>query len=166
MVADLSFGSLGYHQVVVSDPEKLVLRAKFVLAVPLLYLAAVLFPKLAILAIYMRIFTTSLYRYTCWALAVFLIVNWVTFTVAAFLMCTPFEYLWNKTIPGGHCLDLKLLFLWSAFPNIVTDLVMLVLPLPVVWKLNTSRNTKIGLTITFVTGSMYVASPRRPTTLC
>ena len=148
----------------VSDPEKLVLWAKFVLVLPLLYLGAVLFPKLAILAIYLRVFTTPSYRVACWALAALLIANWLAFTITTFMMCTPLEYLWNKAIIGGHCFNINLFYRWSAFPNIVTDVVMLVLPLPAVWKLHTSRNIKIGLTITFAAGSMFVFS--FPSILC
>ena len=121
---------------------------------PLMYLAAVLFPKLAILAIYLRVFISRPYRAACWVLGAFLIINWFTFTVTAFMMCSPLEYLWNKQIIGGHCYDINLFYRMSAFPNIATDVIMLALPLPVVWKLQTSQNVKIGLTITFATGSM------------
>lgn len=53
-------GGLGYHEVVIiaSTPEKPINWAKFILITPVLYLAAVLFPKLVILAIYLPIFTT------------------------------------------------------------------------------------------------------------
>ncbi|KAI4169569.1 MAG: hypothetical protein LQ343_005589 [Gyalolechia ehrenbergii] len=153
---DLSDGALGYHEAAVaaSHPEKLVRRAKFILVAPLLYLNAVLFPKLAILATYLRIFTPSSYRKICWALVVLLVANWFTFTVACFKMCTPLAYLWNRTIVGGYCFDINLFYRWSAFPNIATDVAMLILPIPVVWKLHTSRNIKVGLTIMFATGSM------------
>lgn len=72
------------------------------------------------------------------------------------MMCTPLEYLWNKTIVGGRCVDINLFYRISAFPNIATDEFMLALPLPVVWKLQTSQKVKIGLTITFATGGKYV----------
>ena len=154
--AQLQVGGVGYHQafVAATAPDDLPRRAKFLLVTPLMYLAAVLFPKLAILAIYLRIFISRPYRVACWVLGAFLIINWFTFTVAAFFMCSPLEYLWNKRIIGGRCFDINLFYRLSAFPNIATDVIMLVLPLPVVWKLQTSQNVKIGLTITFATGSM------------
>ena len=161
---DLSKGGLGYHEIAIlaSEPEKLVVWAKFVLAGPMLYLAAVLFSKLAILAIYLRIFTFRSFRITCWTLAAILVTNWFVFTVAAFLMCIPLEYLWNKRLEGGHCFDIDGFYRWSTFPNIITDVVMLILPLPVVWRLQTSRSIKIGLTLTFATGSMcVVVAPKR-----
>ncbi|KAL8936949.1 MAG: hypothetical protein Q9216_004664, partial [Gyalolechia sp. 2 TL-2023] len=155
-LVDLSDRALGYHEAAVAatHPEKLIRRAKFILVAPLLYLNAVLFPKLAILATYLRIFTPSSYRNICWVLVAVLVANWFTFTVACFKMCTPLAYLWNRGIVGGRCFDINLFYRWSAFPNIATDVAMLVLPVPVVWKLHTSRNTKVGLTVMFATGSL------------
>ena len=157
LLAQLQIGGVGHHQafVAATAPDELPRRAKFLLVTPLMYLAAVLFPKLAILAIYLRIFISRPYRVACWVLGAFLIINWFTFTVAAFMMCSPLEYLWNKKIIGGQCFDINLFYRMSAFPNIATDVIMLALPLPVVWKLQASQNVKIGLTITFATGSMY-----------
>ena len=42
---------------------------------------------------------------------------------------------------------------WSV-PNIVTDVVMLILPMPVIWRLKISRAQKAGLTVTFLLGSV------------
>lgn len=137
-----------------TDPQKLVLWAKYLIATPMLYLAAVLFPKLAILAIYLRIFVERPYRAACYMVAGILTANWIGTTVAGFLMCIPFNYVWDRTIPGGHCFDINSYFRWASLANIVTDVVMLVLPLPVIWKIRTTAHIKIGLTITFATGSL------------
>ena len=158
-LADLSYGGLGYHEIAIhtSEPAKLVTWAKFLLVGPIVYLAAVLFSKLAVLAIYLRIFTFPSFRRACWALAAVLVANWFAFTVTAFTMCIPLSYLWDKELAGGgHCFNINQFYRWSALPNIVTDVVMLILPLPVVWRLQTSRSIKIGLTLTFATGSLYV----------
>lgn len=149
-------GGVGHHAPVlaVSDPGKLVVWAKFVLIIPEIYLSAVLFPKLAILAIYLRIFNTAPYRIACWVLAAILTANCIATTVAGFLTCIPLEYLWDHTIPGGHCFNINAYFRWASITNIVTDVAMLILPLPVIWRIHTSRSIKLGLTFTFATGSM------------
>ena len=121
-----------------------------------MYLGAVVFPKLAILAIYLPVFTSRPYRIACWILFGILVANWFAFTVATCLQCRPLEYLWNQSNPDGHCYNIELLYRLSALPNSFTDEVMLVLPLPVLWKLHSSKTVKIGLIITFATGSMYV----------
>lgn len=137
-----------------ADPQKLVLWAKSLVATPILYLAAVLFPKLAILAIYLRIFVKKPYRVACYIVAGIITANWIGTTVAGFLLCIPFDYLWDKRIPGGHCFNVSAWFRWASLANIVTDVVMLVLPLPVIWKIHTTTHIKVGLTITFATGSL------------
>ena len=155
-IADVFDGSLGHHEVAlaVTHPEKLVISSKFLLVESLLYLAAVVFPKLSLLTIYLRIFVQPRFRMACYTLATLLIANWVGNTVAGLFMCEPLQYLWDHTIPGGHCFHDNVWICWASLINIVTDVAMLVLPLPVIWKLHTSRSIKIGLTITFATGSV------------
>lgn len=153
---DVTEGGVGHHiaALEITDPGKIVVWAKLVVGIPIVYLAAVLFPKLAILAIYLRIFTKKPYRRACYALAVLLIANWIATTVAGLLVCIPLRYLWDRTVAGGHCFDINAYFRWSSLVNILTDVIMLILPLPVIWKIHTSRNIKIGLTFTFATGSV------------
>jgi hypothetical protein len=149
-------GGLGHHEaaIAMSDPAKLIVWSKFVLVIPLVYLAAVVFPKLAILAIYLRIFTKKPYRVTCWVLAGLLIANWIAVTITGLLICRPLAFLWNRSIIGGHCYNINAWFRWGSLVNILTDLVMLILPLPVVWGIQTSRKIKFALTVTFATGSV------------
>lgn len=120
----------------------------------MVYLPAVVLPKLAILVLYLRIFTERTGRTICWAVAALLIANCLGTMIAGFCMCIPLQYLWNRTIPGGHCININAWYRWSSLVNIITDVVMLILPLPTVWKIQSSRKIKIGLTITFATGSM------------
>jgi len=46
---------------------------------------------------------------------------------------------------------------FTKIPNIATDVAMLAVPLPIVWKLQTSLLQKIGLTLIFMTGSVSVS---------
>lgn len=43
---------------------------------------------------------------------------------------------------------------YTAVPNVITGLVMLVFPMPIIWKLNVAPATKIALTATFLHGIM------------
>ena len=152
----LTSGGAGYHEVVTVAryPNFFVFWGKYVLVFAILSHCGVLFPKLAILAIYLRIFTPSIYRNACWVLVALLISNWIATIVAAFFICIPLNLLWNPGIVGGHCFDIGSYYRWSSFFSVLTDLMMLVLPLPVIWKLNTSRNVKLGLTVVFGIGGV------------
>ena len=118
------------------------------------YLPAVVFPKLAIIVMYLRIFTNRLDRIVCWLMGALMIANFVGSMVAGFVVCIPFEFLWDRTIPDGRCINIIACYRWASFMNILTDVVMLILPLPMIWKMQSSKKVKIGPTITFATGSM------------
>ena len=153
-MAELS--AAGHHiaAMLETDPVKVLLFLKLEKSLEYTYPPAFILPKLSILAMYHRVFTTWPHRVTVFALASILIVTEVMSFFLTTFDCRPFAYYWNKTIPGGHCLDLNAIYQYFNLPNIVTDVVMLILPQSVVWRLCVTRNQKIGLAIAFLTGSM------------
>lgn len=153
---DLYRGGVGYHHadLAATSPHKIITSAKYTLVIPLFYLPAVILAKLALLVMYTRIFIKRTDLIACWVVAALLIANCVGAMIAGFLICIPLYYLWDHTIPGGHCININAWYRWSSLMNIVTDVVMLILPLPVIWKIQSSMKVKIGLTITFATGSV------------
>lgn len=68
--------------------------------------------------------------------------------------CSPFEYNWDKTITGGTCLPNKILWIIGGSINIIADLIVLVLPMPSIYKLQLRRYKKVTLMITFGLGFM------------
>ncbi|KAF2490389.1 hypothetical protein BU16DRAFT_596458, partial [Lophium mytilinum] len=152
---------VGYHVVAVAKntPWKLETWAKFTFIIPLMYLPAIAMPKLSILCLYLRIFSEPIHRVVCWITAGLIVANCIGSMVPAFVICVPLEYLWNPKLPGGgHCIDIDAWYRWSSLMNILTDLIMLGLPVPVILKLHVSRNVKAGLAITFATGSIGVVT--------
>jgi hypothetical protein len=132
----------------------IVVWLKLQFAVIWMYSPSVALPKLSIICLYLRIFTTKRYRYTAYGVCGVIIANWIANWIATLCICTPVAYNWDKTIPGGHCFNESALITWVSVPNLLLDLAILVMPMPVIWKLNTSRIQKVGLTLTFLTGSM------------
>jgi len=130
---------------------------KYLLAVSFYYFFCVAWPKLAILALYLRLFTLKPYRITVWCLIGVVVTTGIICPIMSLNLCHPFEYNWNRTIPGW-CLDEQSFYRWGSLPNIITDVAMLILPLPIVWKLQTSYKLKLGLTVAFSTGSLGLAT--------
>lgn len=129
--------------------------AKYLVAIEFLYLGSVNVPKLAILALYRRLFLPKKsIRVVIHILMGVLIAQTVANLVAASVVCIPFAANWEPTLPGAVCMNKEALFIWSSLPNIVTDVVMLILPIPVVWNLQTTTRLKVGLTVTFAVGSL------------
>jgi hypothetical protein len=71
--------------------------------------------------------------------------------LAGCFTCIPTEKLWNPMIPGG-CMDLGKFYYGLQIPNIVTDAVILVMPMRTVWGLPISKAQKTGLSLIFVPG--------------
>lgn len=82
-----------------------------------------------------------------------LIMNAAAIIISSLLICVPLQSLWDPAIPG-KCINIKAWYRWESGPDVVIDMFMLILPLPLLWKLQTSRAVKLGLSLTFLTGSV------------
>jgi hypothetical protein len=147
-------GGGGHHIAVIPYPI-LIRRFKIDKAVEWTYLPAVTFSKLAILSLYMKLFTVHNrnLRYVCYATAASIIILLMYGIISPAVSCRPFEYNWNKKIPG-HCFDILASYRWVSFPNIVTDLVMMGLCIPAIYRLQVPIGTKVSLALTFMLGSV------------
>jgi hypothetical protein len=119
-----------------------------------IYLPSVTFPKLAILVLYLRIFTTRPYRITTYCVGSIVVLNCIVGLVANTVICWPFAYFWDRSISGGSCLDIFAAYRYISIPNAVTDLIMLVLPMRALYRLRVDLSVKIGLIATFMLGSL------------
>lgn len=153
MVCD---AGVGHHFVYVEmrNPTQIASWAKSLYALEWLYLPSVALPKISILALYLRIFTNSTVRITCYITITVLVANWIAFLFASTFQCSSIAYQWNKTIPGGKCFNVAALYKASSAPNIVTDILIMVLPIPTIWQLQASRIRKVGLMFVFFIGSV------------
>lgn len=88
------------------------------------------------------------------------IVAWAIATIlAGCLICRPFAYNWDKTIPGGYCGDQVTSFTITGIINLVTDVIVLVLPMRNLSKLQMATYKKVTLIAVFGLGAVYVHSP-------
>lgn len=142
--------------VLMDNPIQMVAWAKSLYALEWLYLTAVTLPKISILSLYLRIFTMRDARVTCYILMFMLVAKWIAFIFATTFQCSPVAYQWDKSLTGGTCVNVLALYKASSAPNIATDAVMLILPIPIVWRLKASMICKLGLMVVFMTGSVLV----------
>ncbi|KAJ5919089.1 hypothetical protein N7466_010032 [Penicillium verhagenii] len=110
-------------------------------------------PKISILLLYRRIFATHTLRIACDIFIAILVADIVICTVVLFFMCRPFAANWDPTIPGANCMDIVAIYTWGSLPNIISDVAILIFPMPAVWSLQTILRTKFQLTITFALSS-------------
>ncbi|TVY81810.1 hypothetical protein LSUE1_G002993 [Lachnellula suecica] len=164
-LAAIAFGisttfGVGYHQAYLEDvyPHKIERWNIELFVLSLIYNFSAILPKLAILIFYERVFGRSSARYSIRILAIILTLYAVLLTALDLGTCSKFAGNWDPTIPGVKCLNRRAEAAWITLPNILTDIWMLLLPLPAIWKLQTTRALKIGLTVTFLIGGIGLVS--------
>jgi hypothetical protein len=109
--------------------------------------------KFSILCLYWRIFSTAL-RVPIIIVGVSVFAwMWTVFFIALF-QCHPISAAWEPTLSGSVCLDTKKYFLGAAVPNIVTDLVMVLMPVPYVLTLRMPTDHRIAVIGTFFLGGL------------
>lgn len=136
------------------EPAVVTVYFKYLLVMACYYYTLVAVPKLAVLALYNRLLTIEPYRTIIRILAAVLIISAIVIVVMALNLCHPFEANWNPFMPGATCMDQQAFYTYASLPNIITDVAMLILPMPVVWKLQASKKVKMGLVATFLLGSL------------
>ena len=127
---------------------------KAIYAAEQLLYAGFTFPKLSLLFLYLRIFEARWSRVATWVLIGITTACWIGFGLTAVFLCHPVQFYWNRLLPGGHCINIDTF--WRAIPpfNIFTDIATLILPIPVVWRLEASKLKKIGVILIFFTGGV------------
>lgn len=124
--------------------------------------------KLAFLTLYFRVFPTKAFRHICLLMIGISIVWTISYFFIAIFQCNPVPRVYNRAIPGT-CID----FAWhryvhnplqqqnftnvkdswsNAISNLLTDLSIFFLPLPLIMKLNMSIGNRIGLVFLFSIG--------------
>ncbi|KAJ5374129.1 hypothetical protein N7517_006135 [Penicillium concentricum] len=145
------YHGLGKHVWVVPIPEVVeMMRTLFVYV--LLYIVTVPLIKLSIILFYRRIFGMT---YTMW-FCVFLTAGYFISCLVAFLVCCrPVSYYWTQYAEpnGGRCIyDLYPFYIGNAAANVVTDGIILLVPIPLVWKLQMRKTQKFMVSGIFLLG--------------
>ncbi len=72
---------------------------------------------------------------------------WALMTILlAFLLCHPLDYNWNLLPTAGHCGDQRSAYAAVGIIDIFTDVMILILPMPMIWNLQMPKATRIALT--------------------
>lgn len=82
------------------------------------------------------------------------IAEWICQTLLVVFSCWPIQYAWNKSIRGGHCIDLNSRSYGITVATFVTDIIVWVLPLPSVLKLQTPLPRRLQLIGLFMLGAL------------
>lgn len=121
--------------------------------------ASVTFVRASIIVLYIRLFPTRLFRMFCYLVILINVCFFVGIALADCLICQPASYRWDQFTGGkGSCGDEKSLDLFISIFNLFLDVAAVVLPMPVLWGLNTAVGKKVMLSCMFGMGTTYVLS--------
>ncbi|KAI8632789.1 hypothetical protein F5Y19DRAFT_471960 [Xylariaceae sp. FL1651] len=150
-----TFNGLGMH-IWELDETQLVIQVKLLLASELTYLMATTFVKLSVLWLYRRIYITAVFRRWCYGLMTLVILYLISFIPLYLTNCIPISQLWLLG-PHTRCRDPAIGDNATIIVNLILDVAILVLPLPVLWRLRMSVRDKATVTAMFSIGIVTVA---------
>lgn len=102
--------------------------------------------------LYFRMSETRLFfRYATLLVICIVVINGIVLTFLNIFQCRPIGGA-TSIEPAGTCVDIVTLYLCAAPVNILTDIAILVLPLPLITSMRLDTRQKVGLVATFMTG--------------
>lgn len=113
---------------------------------------------MAILLLYIDVFGGTLwFRRVAWLGLLIVCLFYVGALTTTLRLCQPVAFNWDLTLDGS-CGDEGVAQLAAAAINMVIDVGIVALPLPIVWGLHMRTSQKIGIVVTFGLGLLYVVS--------
>jgi len=139
-------------------PEWLTSMKQSAYVFSVLYNPALMATKTSILLFYLTLSKTQkVFRWATLATLVVVNVGGLALTILNILQCRPIATAWASPVPdSAHCTNIVTIYLSSAPLNIITDLAILFLPMPILTSMRLPKRQKIFLVITFGFG-IFVA---------
>ena len=147
--------NLGSHMKFVSAPDITELMQKL-WAMGLLLVFSISFSKISVLIYYGRVFRVKAHPSKIWRWAFYSIfvttnVSLVAFTLVSLFQCQPVQKFWTLEL-SGSCYSYYSIQASNAIWSAVMDVLILLLPLPPIWKLKLKIRRKLALAGMFVLG--------------
>ncbi|KAG6999534.1 hypothetical protein G7Y79_00034g069570 [Physcia stellaris] len=157
-----SRSSLGRHAETL-PLETLVSFYQHVYAFEIMYSLAMTCLKCSVVLFLYRIFPIVTFRRIIIACGVFVLAFGTASTLVFVLECVPISDFWLALSGGlksrlrGRCISIHNFLLANGSINTATDILLLILPLPILWRLKARKVQKCVLTSIFITGLVVVA---------
>lgn len=121
-----------------------------------LYLTALPLVKISILLFYLRIFPQQWFRISCFVSMAACMAYAIAFLLVSVFQCWPINYAWLNWDDEhtGRCNDINAQGWTSAALNVMLDVIVLGLPIPVIVKLQLNARKKILILAMFLVGGV------------
>jgi len=122
-----------------------------------LYTTCIALCRLSMLLFYSRIFTERLFRLAVYALGALSLLYWGINEIVILAQCRPIGALWDGRY-GTNCIDLVAFFTDVGIINVLLNVAILCLPVPMIWGLEIEKKAKWGLIGTFMLGAVVIVA--------
>ncbi|OOG00202.1 hypothetical protein ASPCADRAFT_127073 [Aspergillus carbonarius ITEM 5010] len=122
-----------------------------------LYNLTLTLTKLSLVFLYRRLFPTKIYRILLTITLAFVIISGLWMVFSTLLFCIPISAFWDKSLPRT-CLPADVVWCLNAGLQITTDLILVILPLPILARLRLPKRQKAALLIIFALGFFVCAT--------
>src|SRR6266487_2297629 len=127
------------------------MRKQLFFILQFLYKFTINLTKISILLLYFRIFVTPKFRRVCIGVLTYVTCFAISAIIATALECAPVRRVYDRSV-SGTCINLTAFWYTVAVSNILTDIVILLLPMPVIQTLRLPFTHKCGLMVVFALG--------------
>ncbi|MCJ1437355.1 hypothetical protein MMC27_006742 [Xylographa pallens] len=131
-------------------PDEATTLAKITYAVAIVYPAALPTIKFSILLFYKRLFLDRYFLILQYCIGIFILICWISVEFATIFQCTPIAANWTAE---GSCIAEAAMYDILSAANVFSDVFILVMPWPIILKLQVTKQKKIQLLGIFLLGS-------------
>jgi hypothetical protein len=112
--------------------------------------------KLSILLFYLRLFPSRKFAIAAYINMAYTICWGISTWIVNLNVCHPIAYFYDKTIPNGYCSNQAISGTINGSLSLLGDIMILLLPIPMVWKLQINLRRRLALLGVFLLGALYV----------
>lgn len=91
-------------------------------------------------------------------LVLFLVIGWwIAIIVVAIVQCQPYSYFWKQYVDQnstGRCINIPSFFIGNGGASVVTDFLILITPIPLVWGLQMPVMQRLTVLCIFFLGGL------------
>lgn len=157
----LTYVGFGRHVIVMilEHPNEIGTFLNVLIASDALYFPSICFSKLSILFQYRRLFPDQRFKWVLVAVGVASTASCIIDMSVITATCLPVTVptLEDPLAQTLACSNIEYMLIWICSWNSVLDFIILLLPMPHLWRLNTTFRRKVQLTFVFLFGSFVVA---------
>ncbi|KAI5858551.1 hypothetical protein BZA05DRAFT_7102 [Tricharina praecox] len=156
-MASFSFNGASTPEREAERQTKVVEAFKLSFAFEVLYLLSIFLVKFSMLFLYSRFAhqTKGILLYLRITQGI-CAATFIVCILSLFLSCNPISNYWSVTPSSYHCMHRTLLTYASGISNIVTNTLVLLVPIPLLLRITLTRSQKIGLSILYFFGASVI----------